>query len=217
MIDETSFQYYVEDMRNRGFSTDNYLYPMYQDTIEYIKILTAYVQKYVAIFYPDDESVRNDPDLCCFSSYLSKHLLNTPKLDKKDVLVSVLTEFIFRATAYHHHVGNVNITGTSISMISDHLREGQLLGSIESSTVLSIISFLTAGMINGIALSQFPTMLDDFSYLMNDERARQVSQEFCRSLHELSEIINVRNADRTNRPYVFNDLNPKYIMCSVSS
>jgi hypothetical protein len=124
---------------------------------------------------------------------------------------------IWRVTGYHQNVGNVSVAGGSAIMNVNHLREGQMFNSIESATILSVITFLTAGMLTELGDEQYPGLTEDWSAVLLDRKARRVFMKFHRSLLEYADIVENRNAELEGRKYTLNDFNPRYCKCSVSS
>ena len=71
-------------------------------------------------------------------------------------------------------VGNVSVAGGSALMNVNHLREGHMFNSIESATILSVITFLTAGMLTDIGDEQYPALTEDWSAVLLDDKAKAV-------------------------------------------
>ena len=77
------------------------------------------------------------------------------------------------------------------------------------------ITALTAGMVEGVGGKKYPGLLDDWAHVFESHpRELRVYEGFKQELEQLAGTIEQRNA---SRKYVFNDFNPKYVKCSVSS
>lgn len=214
ILADFKFQTFEEELKSRGHVDEDPNFPMRTDGVEYRHVLYKYVFTYLQLYYKSDQAIVEDEQLRAFVKYAAQYMegLRVPATLK--AAASILTEMIFRVTGYHQHVGNVNIAGTSPVMISDHLVKGQLLAARESSTILAVITALTAGMLNRLGADQYPGLKDNWSQVLLDREARKVLAQFQTDLTELEKKIDKRNK---KRPYVFNDFNPEFCKISVSS
>jgi hypothetical protein len=171
------------------------------------------VKDYITLYYPDHAAVVADTELNAMYASMSKEMPGLPALSNVSVLVDVLAEIIWRVTGFHQHVGNVNMSGTSAVMVADHLRKGELCNSVQSATILTLITATTAGMLFDMGPDQYPSLLDDWSHLLLPE-ARPAFKRFQADLRALDAVLTTRNY---SREYTLNDFSPRYTKCSVSS
>lgn len=208
------FETFEEELKGRGHVKNDAHYPMLEDGLEYWQVLHRYVDKYIRLYYHKDQEIKDDAEWQAMTKYMAKYHHGLPEADTIDVTVKVLTECIFRVTGYHQHVGNVNISGTSPVMISDHLVKGQNLAAVESCTILAVITALTAGMLNKLGAEQYPGITEDWSQLLLDLPSKRIFNGFQADLKKLEKAIDKRNSKRA---YVLNDFNPRFVKVSVSS
>ena len=72
----------------------------------------------------------HEGDVKEFWGYLLKKFPGMPVEITKANMTTMLTEFIFRVSGFHEHVGNVNVVGLSPSMISPALKKGKLMNNV---------------------------------------------------------------------------------------
>jgi hypothetical protein len=189
------------------------LYPVTEDGLALHATIRGYVHDYIALYYPGHAAVVADTELNAMYASMSEEMPGLPALSNVSVLVDVLAEIIWRVTGFHQHVGNVNMSGTSAVMVADHLRKGELHNSVQSATILTLITATTAGMLFDMGPDQYPSLLDDWSHLLLPE-ARPAFDRFQTDLRALDAALTTRNY---SREYTLNDFSPRYTKCSVSS
>jgi len=99
-------------------------------------------------------------------------------------------------------------------MVSDHLSRSHNFATIESSTLLTYITALTAGMVSGVGHRQYPTLLSNWDFVFKTEAERKIYYSFKGNLYQLAVANDMKNE---KREYALNDFNPRYTRCSVSS
>jgi hypothetical protein len=213
-LENFTFQSFEDELAGRGHTTEDPNFPVRTDGLAFRAVLEGYVSKYLGLYYDGDADVVADAELQKFGAYIGKYIKGTPTITTLDDAVQLLTELLFRVTGYHQHVGNVNIAGTSPVMVSDHLSKDHLLASVQSATLLAMITALTAGMLCKLGADQYPPILNDWGHLLLDRPARKVFKSFQADLRRLKLSIEARNKGRL---YTFNDFNPAYCKLSVSS
>ena len=112
---------------------DSLKMPLYEDGIDFYNICRDYVQRYVALYYANDEAVANDADIQAFHDNLNEHLVNndlTP-LTSVEALVDVVATYIYYVTGYHTHAGNLHLSVTQSGIAPGLWYED---GNLDSST-----------------------------------------------------------------------------------
>lgn len=92
----------------RGIDAANPLHTAAQDLLAFHAIAERLVRRYVALYYPTEQSVLGDEQLRDFFENI--HVLPDSRfsqLRSREDLVTLLTNYIVAVTAVHHHVGNV--------------------------------------------------------------------------------------------------------------
>eukprot|EP00947_MAST-08B_sp_MAST-8B-sp1_P005819 g5819.t1 len=221
-----------EDLDSRGMlgaaEVDDLYCPL-GDSLDLIARIRVYVMEYCDVYYADGDqadeariAVSSDDSLRNVFGHCRKWWSNFPAVESKEDLVYVLTEFIFRVTGWHQHIGNVNLSGTSPAAVCPHMKAGRLYGALLPNTILAIISYLTAGMVKGIGDDAFPSLIDDWSHLLHDDekgiKAREAFQRFHLSMLEYADVIEKRNAALgRGRRWINNDFNPQFCKISIAS
>lgn len=114
------------------------------------------------------------------------------------------TWLIFTVTAYHEHVGNAGDTWHD-PYIAGVLPRG-LSHTGPQLHALNLITKIATGM-------KMPSLLEDFSHVMQDEPSRKLVKELQARLREDGLTIDERNC---KRPLKFNGMHPRYMELSCS-
>lgn len=109
------FRWHTPPELQKTFEIDDSLkMPLYEDGIDFYKVVRTYVKDYVALHYADDEAVLNDVGLQEFHKNLNEHLVNNDltAFTTVEALVDVLATYIYYVTGYHTHVGNLHLSAS---------------------------------------------------------------------------------------------------------
>jgi len=200
------FQTFPDEMQDRGLTDYGHLYPAAFDGLKYHGIVAQYVSDFVDLYYKDDESVLADEELVNFFIILREKLGDTIPTPGFQHLKTVLTELIFRVTAWHTHVGNAIPLIDDPGCVALRLRKGHLLASVDSLYIQGLITSMTT--------MTMPKMNEDWSQMFFDVQGKNVYYKFKEELTKLTTWVEEQN---TKRLYPFNDFNPQKFCLSVSS
>jgi hypothetical protein len=234
-----TFKSWPDELKASGMLDCKY-FPLATDGMDFYRVVQQYVCEYVDLYYPTGD-VNSDQEASAFYGELQRRLRGLHEdpdtkvlsphpisgLPNFDVasLKMVCTELIFRVSAYHEHVGNVNAAGLSPTMICPLLQKdeegfGRLTNSVSSAVIIGAITALTtAQTYRSIGNTDYPNIDGDWKHHMLDfpnGPACQIWDRFHARLLDLERIIEARNADNT-RCWPINDFNPKFVNLSIAS
>ena len=192
-------------------------YPFLEDAHAYIAVVSKFVSSYIDVYYKDDTSILNDPDLVQFWSGLKVvdtiSQLNThsgvPLLKTKQQLKDVLSIFIFHVTGLHLHLGTVGEYLVDPTYLAAALRPGQLMSDVQKSFQAMAIALSTG--------TTMPSILGDLTHMLLNDDKREITvniyEQFNKDLRQLSKEIDEKNK---KRKWPCNAFNPRLLTTSVS-
>merc|ERR1711871_527658 len=108
-------------------------FPWGRDALDYANVVLKYVSDYVDIYYPSDESVRNDAELVAFWHGLAMvEGSQIPALQGKRTLKGVIAHFIAYVTGFHNHAGNVADYLVDPTFASPKIRPNKEIADIQA-------------------------------------------------------------------------------------
>jgi hypothetical protein len=186
-------------------------YPFGIDGIEFYQIVHKFVQRYISVYYKNNEDLLHDKDIANARNNLN--MLNNskiPQLNSTDSVINMLTDYILYVTAIHGIVGHVNEYLIDPTFIGSRIR----IDKSEADVATSIYDNLLAGMTTNNA----PRLMNDFTNLLlldvNFNNTCEIFNDFQKDLEQLEIRINEKNK---KRKWPFNGFNPRYLAASVSS
>ncbi len=209
------FRTFPQQLAEQGMAgVDPNLYPLNSDGLDYHGVLSRYVQHYVDSVYASDAQLSQDAEALKFHHILNQRIQGIPYPLTKAHLHTICTEFIFRTTGYHEHMGNVNIAGLSPTMICPLLKPDKLFNAIDSAVIVGAITAATTAQTRQGQLQIYPNMDNDWSHFFTTPERVAIFRNFQAEIKALVAAIETRN--RT-RKWVFNDFNPVWMNLSVSA
>jgi hypothetical protein len=178
------------------------LYPYGQDAMRYERVVRRHVERYVNIYYKNDEDVLQDTELVEFFHGLKVKIgTGIPDLTSRDVLISQLTTLITIVTGFHNQVGNVADYFMDITFLSAKIRPNKEVADVQASFQGLNIALMTA--------MKTPKLMNDFSHLLllddHLEETKNAFQTFQKELSELADLIEAENANSVEHVCVASD------------
>jgi hypothetical protein len=190
--------------------------PIYIDGKSLWNCINEYVISYLMVFYGDDTSICQDPEIKNFWMNLNKKIkgsFNLPTLNFKN-LVNLLTQFIWSVTAYHEFVGSIMSIFTTPSQSCAKLLEHKTVSDVSSYTYLIVLIIFTS--------FKRPKLMSDWSNVFDGEVFMKSTQK--------EEILNIIKQFQINlekcayknieenkkRECCFDSFNPFILETSVS-
>ena len=210
-----------ERLARRG-TADLHL-PYDVDGLDYHALLRNLTRSYVRLYYEhgarDGTASAPDgavgaPDACAADERVtewyaaaSSLLTRSSRLPSLSCasLAEVLASLLFDVSAQHQHVGSIGSEIRDPCFAPPSWREGELCGPPRTSFVTVLIIALTQ--------DEVPTIDQDFSHLLLDERAKRLWADFRASLAGLGARVDARNR---NRRLPFHLFRPRTLTSSIS-
>ncbi|KAF0693853.1 Aste57867_15221 [Aphanomyces stellatus] len=185
---------------------DTVAMPFEQDGLAFFSLVRRFVSDYVDLYYASDADVTGDASLVQFWAALVKTLpCGLPRPLTLDSVKDIVTQGIVWVTAIHNHVGSVGEYKTDPAFCTYAWVEGELCARPKTAAICGILAASTN--------VPNPSILEDFSHVMLDDKAKALCHRFTDDLQAFSTEIQARNAKR-DQPYVSFD--PATIDLSVS-
>ncbi|RHY31434.1 hypothetical protein DYB32_003502 [Aphanomyces invadans] len=178
--------------------------PYHEDGLDYWNVVRDFVGAYVDLYYGGDAAVKNDPSVVQFWDYLDKLPGDFPPLTL-DNLKDVLAQCIVWVTGMHNHLGTLAEYVSDPAFCGSAWVEGEAANRPGSAVRIALIMSAT-----GFAQ---PSVLEDFSHVMLDDKAKALCHKFTADLVKLGDIVDIRNSTRKQKYVSFN---PKTIELAVS-
>ncbi len=189
---------------------DKGLYPWGEDALLVWRAIDEYVGEYVALYYPDDASVRNDVALQAGWAEMPKLLPSPPPCNTVAELRLNLTRFIFMVTAVHRLVGGTGWDYFTVPYFFPH----RVYPGEKAEDVVPFREESEANVVGKWSTMVRSWPLDsDWSYVAVDEKGAAVMKGFKASLARMGEEIDDRNTRRKNP---FPHMHPRELESSVA-
>ncbi|MEM7325876.1 MAG: lipoxygenase family protein [Actinomycetota bacterium] len=204
-VESPDFEPFPKRMDRTESLGDRYLFR--RDGLALYDIFSTYVQDYLALYFSDNEVVRDDHVQAFWQGLQTRAPgLGLRPLATAQQFEETLTEFMFSVTGMHAQVGT----------IVDYLVDPAFMGAKVSPGQRQADAQSTIQVLNLVILTGFeqPPLIGDYRHLLLDEEARVVFDQYQESLETLSDQIETRN--RTlDQPYQI--FNPALLDTSVST
>ncbi|RHY84306.1 hypothetical protein DYB31_008191 [Aphanomyces astaci] len=197
-----NFTTFPQQMASQG--VDSVKLPYHEDGLDYWNVLRTFVSNYVDLYYTGDDAVQQDQSVIHFWDYLDKLPGYFPPLSL-DNLKDVLAQCIMWVTGMHNHLGTLAEYVSDPAFCGSAWVEGEAANRPGSAVRIALIMSAT-GFVQ-------PSVLEDFSHVMLDDKAKGLCHAFTASLHKLADTVDARNSTREQK-YVSFD--PKTIELAVS-
>lgn len=222
-LDKFKFETFPDDLKARGMETaPPEIYPTTNDGMLFYNMISNYVSSFIDIHYKTDLSVTSDQELVEFWDVCQERLSQPgrkfnleekktfPKLSLENLKI-VITEFIFRVTAWHQNIGNALAPINDPCTIALRLFEDQPISSVQSLYVQGLVTMLTS--------MRMPTMSSNGSWIhmFRGDKEVKVYNDFRDAMNGLSQEIIKLNKEREGKGYRIVDYDPRYTCVSVSS
>ncbi|KAF0696553.1 Aste57867_12701 [Aphanomyces stellatus] len=200
--DSFKFETFPETVARQNIDTVNL--PFHNDGMSYWNIVRKFVGDYVNLYYRSDDDVVKDTSVEAFwAAFNSKMPMQLRPLTMKN-LKDTLAQAIFWVTAMHNHMGNVAEYVSDPAFMPGAWVEGELAARPGAAVRQAVIMALTG--------LQQPSILDDFSHVMLDNKAKKVCKDFNNGLTALGFVNDFQNAFRDQ---AFTTFNPQLMDISV--
>jgi len=187
------YRQFLEDNGNVGSFVN---YPFGEDFLAYGKIIEKYVMSWMALYYPDDDSILNDPELIDFWRALRLRpdsRTSYGELTGIQSLLDYLSTFLIFVTGIHSHVGTVGDYIMDPKLLSSKLEDRKTEASLQAGIQAMNIGLSTAyRQIPLLKLNPTHLWLKDSHYEGQMEAWDNMRQE----LFQLEQTITKRNEKR---------------------
>jgi len=200
--------------------------PFWQDGLEVYEAMRKFVEGYVDVYYPTDESLRACPELTKYWQFehVQQYARQMPAISK-EALVKQIARGMFDVTAYHEYVGYVVTYTTDPAGAVPQVRPGRNMTDIQE---MLGVNGLVAG--TGIPMPMFvPSgtagdeewlpILDITAGGQDPSKFKKVTDlyhTFMAKLKHISAEIAKRNAPGAGREMPFRNMDPVTFERSVS-
>jgi hypothetical protein len=188
-----SFQTFDKKLRIQGM-TNAYV----SDGIDFYNVVRKYVGNYFAVHYARRETCIKDKALMKWYRRMNELSpgKDLPRALKCDDIVDVISTYLVAVSAVHSHVGNVGTFFTGVCFAPFSFRENSTCG-VPRDTMYALNTLL------GTDQYSNPKLVDDFTFMFDDQKSKDTWREFQKDLLELDGIIVQRNIERAVPFYGF--------------
>lgn len=214
---EFKYETHPEYIRRKNLGKDyEAISPMCADGLLVWGAFHKFFTDYIHEFYPDDQSVTNDEELPKYwlsintkGGHGTPHKYGLPELSKKN-LVNQMTHHAFWATCWHEFVGDIVQYLTT--------PEGLATKIVEGRETMDVQTFVQGLCLISLTGTRQPELLEDFSHLLPEGRAREFQKELSAELQRIADVIDAKNktVPCETRRREANAFNPRCFACSVS-
>ncbi|CAK4072557.1 unnamed protein product [Aphanomyces euteiches] len=178
--------------------------PFHEDGMDYWTVVHQFVSDYIDLYYSSDAEVTADASIQNFWDFLDKLPGSFPTLSLAN-LKDVLAQSIVWVSAMHNHLGTLAEYVSDPAFCGSAWVEGEAANRPGSAVRNALIMAATG--------FKQPSILEDFSHIMLDDRAKDVCHAFIDALDNLVDVIDARNQTREQKYMSFN---PSTIEMAVS-
>ncbi|CAK4086271.1 unnamed protein product [Aphanomyces euteiches] len=201
----THFKFETIPERLARQNIDTVVTPFAQDGLDFWNVLHAFVSDYVDLYFATDADVVADAELRAFWQFLT----TTPGWQHRQLglasLKDVITQGFMWVTALHNYIGGVGEYIMDPEFCPSAWLEGEI-GSRPGPAVRTAIILSATNL-------TMPSILEDFSHIMLDDKAKQLCHRFSNDMMALADIIQARNRERD---HPFTSFDPATVELSVS-
>lgn len=209
---EQVFRYEPFPEMVKRMKIDTMTIPLEEDGVELWAIFHEFVEEYVYLYYPEEHVLCADAEVRAFVDETRR--LMPPRAQmanfNRATLVEFLTYSFFMVSAGHNFLGTIAEYVADPDFCPTVWLEDQPEGQQPSGLPLYAVR---AGLIMTATGFPQPRLLDDFSGVMLDEKAKKVCANFREALLKQAIVVDKRNLSR-KQP--FQALNPRFIELAVS-
>ena len=185
-------------------NVDTVTLPFYKDGMDYWTAVRGFVGDYVDLYYATDDTIASDKDVQNFYKFLSDKWKVSSRPLTKDNLKDVVAQAILMVTGMHNYVGTIAEYVVDPAFTPFSWVEGELAGRPGTTVRTGIIMAATG--------FPQPMLMEDFTHLMLDDKAKAICKKFQSIAAQLTNTIDGRNA---NRPQKFLSFSPSHMEISV--
>ncbi|KAF0713354.1 hypothetical protein As57867_004376, partial [Aphanomyces stellatus] len=167
---------------------DTFPLPFHEDGSSYWTIVRGFVGDYVNLYYTSDTDVTSDASVVAFYAFLDSKMPGQLHPLSRETLKDTLAQAIFWVTAMHNHMGNIAEYVSDPAFTPGAWVEGELASRPGSAVRQAVIMALTG-------LTQ-PSVLEDFSHIMLDAKAKNVARAFTSAVQDFAAVVEERNWGR---------------------
>ena len=182
---------------------DTVTLPFHEDGLDYYNIVHKFVSDYVDLYYKSDSDL--DAGVHSFWKSWSDNLPGHLRPLNLDGLKDVVAQTIVIASGHHNQVGTLGEYITDPTFAPFSWVEGELSATPFNALMMPLVYI-------GANLDQ-PRIMEDFSHVMLDDKAKAVCHAFTADLQKFVDTVEGRNTKRV-RPY--SCFNPKYVEMAAS-
>ncbi|OQR89159.1 hypothetical protein THRCLA_09892 [Thraustotheca clavata] len=201
-----NFKYETFPEHKARQNIDTTTLPYHEDGMDFWNIVRNFVGDYLDLYYKSDESVTQDVAVRAFWEYLKTTL---PKNTVRPLTLTNLKDFvahaIFLVSSMHNHLGTIAEYVPDPAFCPSAWVEGELAGRPGTSVRAALIMAAT-----GFAQ---PSIKEDFSHIMLDDKAKAVCKKFTAEVNAFSAVVIDRNTRRTQ---AYQSFNPDTMEMAVS-
>lgn len=196
----------------RRMQIDTMKIPLEEDGVELWAIFHEFVSNYVYLYYPEEQALCADAEVRAFMDETRRLMPPRAQMGNlnRATLVEFLTYSFFMVSAGHNFLGTVAEYVADPDFCPTVWLEEQ--PECEQPSGLPVYA-VRAGLIMTATGFPQPRLLDDFSGVMLDDKAKAVCREFREALTKQAAVVDKRNLSR-RQP--FQALNPRFIELAVS-
>ncbi|CAK4715067.1 unnamed protein product, partial [Aphanomyces euteiches] len=158
--------------------------PFHEDGLDYWAVVHKFVSDYIDLYYSSDAELTRD---------------------RLENLKNVIAQCIVWVSAMHNHLGTIAEYASDPAFVGSAWVEGEAWNRPDSAVRIAIIMSATG--------FKQPSILEDFSHIMLDDKAKEVCHAFTEALEKLVVVVDARNETREQK---FLSFNPSAIEMAVS-
>ncbi|KAH9181643.1 hypothetical protein AeNC1_016380, partial [Aphanomyces euteiches] len=178
--------------------------PFHEDGLDYWAVVHKFVSDYIDLYYSSDAELTRDRSIQNFWAFLDKLPGSFPTLSLEN-LKNVIAQCIVWVSAMHNHLGTIAEYASDPAFVGSAWVEGEAWNRPDSAVRIAIIMSATG--------FKQPSILEDFSHIMLDDKAKEVCHAFTEALEKLVVVVDARNETREQK---FLSFNPSAIEMAVS-
>ena len=194
--------------QDRGMTGLDFEYPYLSNATSIKGVIDQYVADYIDTYFPNEESLQNDPQIQNWFAELNKYIPNgithyTPEVTKENV-IKLCSMLIQTAAVEHENVGNITWNYTTLQQYIPSLVP--LDGSNPPMDVYQ--RYINTSVLTFIPLNQ---LMDDYTSIALDEKGAACMNQFRSNLADLQTQM------ETESEFKYSTMYPKNLECSVST
>ncbi|KAH9098988.1 hypothetical protein LEN26_016482 [Aphanomyces euteiches] len=201
-LKQFQFRTFLESVARQQIDTVKI--PFHEDGLDYWAIAHKFVSDYVDLYYASDAELTSDASMQKFWAFLDTLPGTFPTLSLAN-LKNVLAQCIVWVSAMHNHLGTLAEYVSDPAFCGSAWVEGEAWNRPGNGVRLALLMSATG--------FKQPSILEDFSHVMLDEKAKQACHAFTDALNKLVHVVDARNETREQKYVSFN---PNTIEMAVS-